>query len=132
VGLGDFVLVDQLDVLPHHALGDPREESDLHDRLPVAVELIDPFEVGQVGIDGFGRVMDASGDFLRQESLQFPFHRLAFVGQRTAQIVHRAAKGQHLAAAFLVVADQAAGPSVWTAASDERFRRESNRPGATG
>ena len=106
--LGDFVLVDHRDILTHHALGDPREEGDLDERLPIAMELIDALEVDEVGIDRFGRVMDAAGDLLGEQSLQSAFHGLALVGQGAAQVVDGAAEREDFPGALLVLANEAA------------------------
>jgi len=76
---GDFVLLNHFNVLPDDAPCNAREEGDLGETLPVLVELINTFEVGEIGIDCVWSVVDAARDFLSQQSLQFQFDRLAFI-----------------------------------------------------
>ena len=61
-GFGDFVLLDHLDVLPDDATRDAREETDLGETLPILVELINTFEVDEVGVNCIRSVVDAACD----------------------------------------------------------------------
>ena len=107
-GFGDFVPLDHLDVLPDDATRDAREETDLGETLPIFVELINTFEVGEVGINCIRSVVDAARDFLSQQSLELQFDRLAFMSKGRSHVVHRATEGEQLLRLAVVVLDAAA------------------------